>query len=119
MKKRYLFAGLFVILWLINQKPYIFILIPDLIWTLILTKKIETRSKGDSLLKKDEKIQVIITELFVPILAGMFYYYCLKNQFPLKAKQVGKYNWIIFFIELVIVVVIIALSFLPLLSSKY
>lgn len=119
MKKRYVFAGLFIILWLINPKPYIFLVIPALIWTLILIRKIESKSKEDSPLKTGEKTQIIITELFLPIIAGMFYYYCFKNQFPLKAKQVRKYNWIIFSIQLVFFILIPVAGYLVWLRTKF
>lgn len=54
-------------------------------------------------LTRNEKIQVIITEIFNPLIGGTFYYYCWKKDFPKKASQANLYSWIIFGIEILII----------------
>ena len=74
-------------------------LILVLAYTLYVINEVEKTAKADGLLTKSEKLPIIITEIFSPIIAGAFYYYCWKKQFSIKARQANKYSWIIFGIE--------------------
>jgi hypothetical protein len=47
-------------------------------------------------LTQNEKISVILSEIFSPVLAGAIYYYGWRKKFPKKASQANKYSWIIF-----------------------
>ena len=69
-------------------------------------KEVEKEAKGSNGLTQNEKIQVIITEVLDPVIAGAFYYYCWKNQFPKKARQANLYSFIIVGIELIIVILL-------------
>lgn len=77
-----------------------------LIYVLYLIKKVENSTAGNTELTQNEKIQVIITEILNPLVAGAFYYYCWKNRFPKKASQANIYSWVIVGTELVIALVL-------------
>lgn len=81
------------------------------LWTVYLIIKVNKETKKDVPLARDEKIQVIITEIFNPILAGALYYYVWREKFPTKANQANKYSFIIFgllFLLLIIFVIFVA-----------
>lgn len=114
MKKRYIFFTILVLLFLSNlaSVPYINLVellgrvgpILILVYTLYVINEVEKTAEADEPLTKSEKLPVIITEIFNPIIAGAFYYYCWKSQFPIKARQANKYSWIIFGIEFLILI---------------
>lgn len=109
MKKRYIFFAVILLL----SSPFILIniliknyigLIPTaaFVYMFYLTNKVEKTTTANVELTSSEKLQVIITEFFNPVIAGAFYYYCWKNRFPKKASQANLYSWIIVGIETVI-----------------
>jgi len=75
-----------------------------------IKKQIKQNTKVDGPLTKDEKTKVILTEFFSPILAGAVYYYGLRKEFPIKAKQANKYSIIIFVCQLLVGVGLLSLS---------
>lgn len=104
MKKRYIFLGVFIFIaifraFTIHWWSLVFIF--PLIWTIYLINKVARGESTNQRLTKNEKIQVIITEILYPIIAGAFYYYCWKNEFPKKASQANKYSFIIFVVEII------------------
>lgn len=77
-----------------------------MVYVLFFISKVEKEGQvGDGLTQK-EKTQVIITEIFDPIVAGAFYYYCWKNQFPKKASQANLYSWVIVGVGAVVAIVL-------------
>lgn len=105
MKWRYVFFTIFELLQLLSiiVGNYFNILQAALLaYILYLTNKIEKNSLVDGPLTKNEKIQVILTIILNPIIAGGFYYYCWRNKLPIKAKQANKYSIIIFILWLII-----------------
>lgn len=66
-----------------------------------LINKVLSGGSNTSSLTESEKTRVIITEIFLTIIAGAFYYYSWKNKFPKKASEANKYAWIIFGVMLV------------------
>lgn len=74
----------------------------SLIYTLYLIHVIEKGVDNTEPLNRNEKLQVILTEILYPIISGGFYYYCLKNRFPKKASQANKYSWLTFLAILVV-----------------
>lgn len=110
MKKRYIVFGLIVLFNLPgiiaslasrNYFSFNILFLIALVYTIYFISKVEKEGQTGSELTQNEKIQVLITELFNPLIAGAFYYYCWKNQFPKKAKQANSYSWVIFGIMLV------------------
>ncbi len=73
-----------------------------LAYILYFINKIEKKYKKDGPLVGSEKLQVIVTEALAPILAQSFYYYCWRNELPMKAKQANRYGWIVIGIEILI-----------------
>ena len=73
-----------------------------LVLVLYFIRRLERNTKGDVSLTKSEKLFVITTELFAPIIAAAFYYYCWKRRFPTKAHQANKYQWVIFGVGMII-----------------
>jgi uncharacterized membrane protein YedE/YeeE len=61
-----------------------------------------------------EKVQIWITTLINPIIAGAIYYYGWKKLLPVKAKQANKISWIAFAI---VIIIAIALGVLSLLAN--
>lgn len=121
--KRYIFFALIFILnlpfLLINLflKNYInanIILLLILVYVLYLIRKVEKSAQGNVPLTQSEKIQVIITEVLDPVIAGAFYYYCWKNKFNTKANQANKYSWVIVAVELVVAVALVQLGVIKL-----
>lgn len=108
MKKRYILFVLIVILSLpsilINNLNLLIILV--LAYTLYFIRRVERTAQQDGELTQSEKIQVIITEILNPLVAGAFYYYCWKNKFPKKASQANLYSWIIVGIDLIVVILL-------------
>lgn len=115
MKKRYIFLGFIVLLSF--YRPGLIIPLVSLAYVLYLINRIENKSNRDQGLTRGDQVKVIITELLTPIIAGVFYYFCLKDTHPIKAKQALKYNWIVFSIQFVGLILIIAFSLLPLLAT--
>lgn len=114
MKKRYIFLGIFVFIFAFravqgNWQSLIWIL--PLVWTIYLINQVEKNKFHSGGLTQNEKIQVIITEVFNPLISGAFYYYCWKKEFPKKASQANLYSWIIVGIE---VIVILGVSYIGL-----
>ncbi len=72
----------------------IFIIV--LFYSFYLMDKIKERSKKDGSLTRSEKIQIIITEVFNPIVAGAVYYYGWKKTMPKNAKWANRYSWYVF-----------------------
>ncbi len=73
-------------------------------FTYKLISNLTSTSTNNSSLTSNEKMTVIITELFNPVISGGFYYYGLKKIFPNKAKQANKYAWIIVVIYITLVI---------------
>lgn len=104
LKKRYIFLGIIVFISafravLGNWWTLIYLL--PLIWTPYLISEIEKSKSNSKGLTQNQKIQVIITEIFNPLIAGAFYYYCWKKEFPKKASQANIYSWVIVGIEII------------------
>ena len=59
---------------------------------------------GSDELNSDEKKTVLLTTFFNPLVAGAFYYYCLKKQFPKKASQANKWSWVMFGLFLIVII---------------
>lgn len=109
MKIRYIFAGIIIILNLftILRGEYLNLLSLLLLgFVLYLINKVERTYQQDGSLTQNEKIQVILSEIFMPVIAGAFYYYCWKNKFPTRAGQANKYSWIIVGIMVLVIIVI-------------
>lgn len=98
MQKRYIFFAIIALpalaSLLLGRYTRSFYILP-LIYTLYLINRVEGEAATDTGLTRNEKLQVIITEIFNPIIAGAFYYYTWKKQFPKKASQANLYSWII------------------------
>lgn len=115
MRKRYIFFAIIALLslpgLLVNISAGNFfsldlITFLSLIYVLYLISKIEKQASTESGLTRNETIQVVITEVLTPLLAGAFYYYTLRNKFPKKANRANLYSWIIIAVESVIVIVL-------------
>src|SRR5258708_3957811 len=106
MKKSYIVAAVVILLTIpsIVTSHNVLFIIQDLalVWTLFVIKQV----KKDGALSGGEKAQVILTELFNPLIVGLFYYFSLNNQFPKKAKQAGKYALIILLVWIVLIALI-------------
>lgn len=87
----------------------LFVLIASIYAYFLMAKVKKTVSK-DSQLTKSEKIQVLITELFSPIIAGAIYYYGWRKKLPTKANQANKYSIIMFFVLIIIMFIIAFIS---------
>lgn len=66
-----------------------------LVYALYLIRKVEVSGQEGVGLTNGEKVQVVVTEIFNPIIAGAFYYYCWKNRFAKKASQANMYSYIV------------------------
>ena len=111
MKKRYGIAVAFATLSVLNGGLRALIFLPILGWTLYLINEIEKTKKNSSSLSTNEKIQVIITEFLSPVVAGGFYYYCLKDKYPKKANQANKYSFIALGIEVLVGIIFLVITF--------
>lgn len=123
IKKRYIFftiivifslPGILINLFAGNYFSLNIIILLALIYVLYLIKKVENSTAGKTELTQNEKIQVIITEMLNPLVAGAFYYYCWKNRFPKKASQANIYSWAIVGAEFVIALVLNQLGIIKL-----
>lgn len=115
MKKRYIFFAIITILSLpgllvdISAGNFFsldLIAFLSLIYVLYLLNKIEKQASTESGLNRNETIQVVITEVLTPLLAGAFYYYTWRNKFPKKANRANLYSWIIAAIEGMMVIIL-------------
>lgn len=108
---RYLFFGIFEIYYLYSflfQQSYIGLYAAVILaFVFFLVHKTEKTKNSTSELTSGEKVQVIITELLLPIIAGAFYYYCWKNKLPKKASQANKYSILTFLVWIGIVIIIL------------
>jgi len=113
--KRYVFFAIIllfnlptlILFFFAGRIPYTSLLfIIDLSCVLFFIKRVEKTSIPDSELTRNEKIQVIVTELLGgTLIPGAFYYYCWKSKFPHKANQANKFTFIIFGISMLIVII--------------
>lgn len=117
MKTRYIFFTILLVLGTLpdlSRLPHVNLvellgkvgLILVLVYTLYVINEVEKTVEVNEALTKDEKLPIIITEIFNPIIVGAFYYYCWKKQFPIKARQANKYSWIIFGIQFLFIICI-------------
>lgn len=111
MKKRYIVAGILILLSLFSallNHSYIGVIFQIILygWFLYIIASVEKKGK-DGPLVGSQKAQVIITEILGSFVAALFYHYCWKDRFPIKDKQSSKYFWIIFIVEILIVALII------------
>ena len=101
----YIFLGIIVFTSafraVISTRFWTLIYLLPLIWTVYLISKVEKSRPTNEGLTQNQKIQVIITEMFNPLVAGAFYYYCWKEEFPKKASQANLYSWIVVGVEIV------------------
>lgn len=77
-----------------------------LVYALYLIRKVEVSGQEDTGLTNGEKVQVVVTEIFNPIIAGAFYYYCWKSRFSKKANQANRYSYAVVAVGLVLVLVL-------------
>ena len=121
LKTRYLFFGLCVLLWampflvpgyIASHPHYLSLsslllrsaLLVLLAFVLYFIDRVERNTKIDAPLTTREKAIVVLTELFVPIVAAGFYYYCWKRRLPTKARQANMCQWIIYGVAILVVV---------------
>lgn len=71
------------------------VFVANLTFVMYYINKLEQRKKDQGLIGND-KLVIILTEVLNPLVAGAFYYYCLKKKLPKTASQANKYSWIIF-----------------------
>lgn len=113
LKKRYIVFAILAIYWsfrAINGNLLSLLYVVPLFLTLYLINQVEKGRPTNLGLTQNEKIQVIITEFFNPLIAGAFYYYCWKKGFPKKASQANLYSWAILGIEVVGIIGLIYLG---------
>jgi hypothetical protein len=87
-------------------------------YILYFTNKIESKYKSDGYLTGSEKVSVIITAILNPIIAQSFYYYCWKNKFPKRAGQANIYGWIVFGVQIAIIIAVLVALWPSLTSIK-
>lgn len=80
-----------------------------LAYVLFLIHKVEKGRNSNSELTRGEKLQVIVTAILMPIVAGAFYYYSWKKRLPKIASQANKYSIISFLISMGLVISILFL----------
>lgn len=109
---RYVFYALLVLLnisGLMRGNIAAIIFIAVLTLTLYIANKIEIKKK-DGPLQGNDKLFVILTEVFNPVIAGAFYYYIWKKTMPKKASEANKYSFIIVGAEVLLFIVYFALT---------
>ena len=82
----------------------IFPLIATLYAIYFYDKISKSSSPSNEGLTKNEKINVILSEIFSPVVAGAIYYYGWRKKFPQKASQANRYSWIIFLVLILIAI---------------
>lgn len=83
--------------------------IPIVIWCLVLMFKIRSSvpegQSSDQPLSTEEKIQIWIICLLIPILGGAIFYYGWKNRLPIKAKTANRISWTVFGLSAILLII--------------
>lgn len=87
------------------------------IYSFYYKSKVIKSAKHDGKLTRSQKVNVIITEILSPVIAGAIYYYGWRKHLPIKAQQANKYSWIIVACFVLFILLLtglgIGLAFLP------
>ena len=78
-----------------------------IIWYMNRIKKLNLK---DELLSRNEKIIVMVSEIFSPLVGGAIYYFGWRNFYPKKAVQAKNYSVIIFIISFLLALSIVFLT---------
>jgi hypothetical protein len=78
----------------------------DLWYAFRLINQVLLKEGDTAPLTHAEKVTVLLTEFLNPIFAGAFYYYSWRKKFPNKASQANKYSFLLFGLQVVLVILL-------------